>query len=230
MASSLRLVPAALSAAPLSLMLLASGAGCVAPRSDYDDYVGRTTTLRGSDAGASDVVLDVDPTADFSGLYLAACLPSLAADPAFQFLAWAEIKVDFTKNTVDYTGNWLNEAATKFDKASFVGAPLVKNGMPLAGGKFKLSLAETIVPGECQRLGPSNLVVKDYSVDYLVTGKNALCGEIAGKLTSPLEYDFAPPGDFCVLKPFKEGDPLPVNKGADGKDYVGIAASEFHCP
>lgn len=225
MATFPRLVPAAISA-----VLLASSAGCLNPRSDYDDYVGRTTTLRGSDSGASDVVLDVDPTADFSGLYLAACLPKLADDPAVQFLAWAEIKVDFAKGTVDYTGNWLNEAATKFDRASFVGAPLVKNGMPLAGGKFKLSLAETIVPGDCQRLGPSNLVVKDYTVDYLVTGKNALCGEISGRLTSPLEYDFSPPGDFCVLKPFKEGDPLPVNKNASGTEFVGLAASEFRCP
>ena len=138
--------------------------------------------------------------------------------------------MNFPTNTIDYTANWLNEAATKFDKPSVVGAPLVKNGVPFAAGKFKIAFAEAIVPGECQRLGPSNLVVKDYAVDYLVTGKNALCGEISGKLTSPLEYDFSPPGDFCVLKPFKEGDALPVNKGADGKDFIGLPASDFRCP
>lgn len=229
MVRSPRLVPVAFLAC-VSVGGVFAAAGCVDPRGDYDDYLGRTTTLRGGgDTGAGDVVLDVDPSADFSGTYLSACLPSLAGDPQFQFLSWIDIKVDFATNQVSYTQNWLDEAATKFVKTSFVGSPLVTT-VPLTSGKFKIAFANAVVPGTCQRLGPSDLQVTNFSIDYLVTGKNALCGEIAGNLTSPLTYDFAPPGDFCVLKPFKEGDTIPTSKNKDGTSFIGLPQEDFRCP
>lgn len=229
MTRSPRLVPVAF----LALVSVAgafAASGCVDPRGDYDDYLGRTTTLRGGgDAGPGDVVIDVDPTADFSGTYLSACLPSLAGDPQFQFLSWVDLKVDVAGGKVSYTQNWLNEAATKFEKASFVGSPLVTT-VPLVAGKFKISFANAVVPGTCQRLGPSDLQVTNFAIDHIVTGKDSLCGEISGNLTSPLTYDFSPPGDFCVLKPFKEGDTIPTNKNKDGTAFIGLPQEDFHCP
>ena len=228
--AGLRRVGLAVGSAVALLSMAAMGA-CANPRGEYEDYLDRTTTLRGSDVGVSDVVLEVDPSADFSGSYLVGCLPVLVGgDPSLQFMFYIDLKADLAAGTVDFASTALKEDATIFDKAHTTGDPLTKKAIPVTKGQFTATFADASIPGNAQRIGDSNLILKDYSLAMTVTGKDSLCAELAGKIISPLEVDFAPPGDFCIFRRWKEGDAIPKNKGSDGKEFIGFPAADFHCP
>lgn len=216
------------------LLLVAGGfvlAACVDPKGDYKTYVDRTRDLRGApvvDSGEVEVG-DADPAADFSGTFLASCLPAAAGGNASQsFLFYVETVVT-DGATLDIEITPILETATTFAKSQTVGTPQVAKGIPIVDGTWNAVIGDATVPGESQRIGPSPIVIRNYAYAGRTLSRDRLCAELSGEVISPIPIDFSPPGDPCIFVRLNEGDTLPTaNEG--GTEFVGFTAAEHRCP
>ena len=221
----------------LASLTAVAALGCADPRGDYDDWLDYTEGKRGVvDAGPIDSTpLDVEDTGpgipDVSGTFIVSCLPTLAGGEAkLSILFYGELKV--TGENVDVVLSPLLETATKMSKSQTVGTPLSALASPVTGERnFVAKFGNGTVPGNSQRIGDSNLVFTNFTLQSKIQSKDRLCAELQGELTAPFPQDFNGPGDGCVFVRLEDGADLPTATSGDGKTtWVGFTAAEHACP
>lgn len=204
---------------------------CIDPKGDYETYVEKTEGQRGSrieDVGVIEVG-DADPSADFSGTFLASCLPLAFRDsPNNSFLFYVEMAV--SGGTVNATITPLKETAATFSKSETVGTPQVKTGVPVTDGRWSLDIGAAEIPGDSQRLGPSLIKLVNVVYQGRTLSKDRLCAELQGAATEPLAIAFNDPGDYCTFVRLEEGAALPKATLSDGTEFIGFSKDEHICP
>lgn len=225
----------ALVAVAFGLTASATAFACVDPAGDYESYVDRTKDIRGvtPDAGPSDSVPFEAGDTDINAgkkTYFGNCLPTIVAgSPEMSLMFYGE--VTFNGGKIDLAIHALKETATKLSKSDIVGTSQIANGVALAAdGTFVATIGDASIPGNSQRIGNSELVLKNVSYQGRVLGNDRVCAELQGQATAPLAATLDNPGDFCVWIAMPDGADLPKYKDASGKDFVGIPLDEYHCP
>jgi hypothetical protein len=216
--STLRQVTAA---GPLALVWPSlSMAGCVDPKQDFDDWVGRTADARAvtppSDAAVSDSAL---PAAGFQGTYLMACLSSLNPNPAQALLFRADLR--FTPapgggGTFDFTQTPLVVNPPDVMHAAPGAMAVTRNGSPVAAdGTCDVDIGATTIPASADPLG-LQIVFTDSVLHFQVSAMPP-CASLSGHISAPEMTDLNPARSFCVLR--SSTPPFPT-----------FQASDFRCP
>jgi hypothetical protein len=211
--------------------LIGVGFACVDPKGDYDNYLERTNTMRGS--GAVDAtpfeVGDVDVNAG-NATYFVSCLPAVFISvPETSMLMYMEANVSGGK--VSFQNYPLKDSATKFAKSETIGAPHGVTDITMnADNTFTANIGTVLIPGKSQRITDSDLEIVNVAYETRILSNDRMCAELQGTVTKPTPSDLMKPGDFCVIVRMNEGDDLPKFTDSTGKEYVGFAASEYHCP
>ncbi|MBI2394907.1 MAG: hypothetical protein HYV09_35385 [Deltaproteobacteria bacterium] len=225
----------ALIAVAIGVTASATAFACVDPAGDYESYVDSTKDIRGvtPDAGPSDgAPFEAGDTDINAGkrTYFGNCLPTIVAgSPEMSLMFYGE--VTFNGGKIDLAIHSLKETATKLSKSETVGAPQIANGVTLeSDSTFVMTIGDVSIPGSSQRIGPSDLVLKNVSYQGRVLGNERLCAELQGEAVAPLTATLDKSGDFCVWIAMPDGADLPKYKDASGKDFVGIPNEEYHCP
>jgi hypothetical protein len=197
MPADLRIRPALLAA---TASLLLSAQGCVDPDGRYDDFIERTASMRGRDAGAerdagveADAGDGADARFDFSGTYLVALSTTLA--PGEPILFSADVVVSDDLETIDFTFQTLSTDADDAPREP-VGDPVTADAVPYqADGSFEVDLGEVTVPGRANPISGSDIVA---TVVLTATAFPAtaelpafFCGDASGMVTVPLALDLA---------------------------------------
>lgn len=211
------------------------GFACVDPKGDFESYIERTNDMRGvrPDTGTVDApaieVGDADLDAG-KATYFTSCLPAVfLGSPELSFIFLTEVTLSGGKIAI--TQFPLKEDATKLAKDQTLGTPHSAPESPLgAENTFTAVVGSLGIPGKSQRVGDSDISMVEIKYTGRVLGKERICSELDGRATAPTAQSFTDPGDFCISVLLPEGSDLPKFKDAAGKDAVGFAAAEYHCP
>jgi hypothetical protein len=208
------------------------GLACVDPKGDFQDYVDRTNGVRGGDVGIAEAgdVGPVDLDAG-TGTYLVSCLPALlGGDAAKSLLFYADVSLVGGK--LDLTMLPLHQDATKFTKTTSQPPPHSVLGIQVSpDGKFTALAGSIQIQRDGQRISDNDWKLKDVTYQGQVLPGKAMCAELQGVMEAPIPgQSFNDPGDYCIFRPFVDGADLPKAKDAAGTEFIGFAASEFHCP
>lgn len=229
--SVLRVAAAAVLASSLGALAFA----CVDPKGDFESYIERTNTMRGvnPDTGTVDAPVFEVGDADLDAgktTYFTSCLPGVfLSSPELSFIFLTEVNLAGGKLTM--TNYPLKQDATKLSKSETVGTPHSSMESTIAADNtFTATVGPLTIPGTSQRIGDSDIAMVDIVYRGKILGKERICSELDGRSTAPTTQDFNMPGDFCISVLLDEGASLPTFKDASGKDAVGFAAAEYHCP
>lgn len=224
----------AVGAVVLALSCVGVGFACVDPQGDYDDYIERTNTMRGGGNAPVDATPfetgDVDVDAG-KATYFVSCLPqAFSGAPEVSILMYMEANISAGK--LDFQHFPLKDNATKFAKSETIGAPHGATGVALnADNTYTAPVpGPVIIPGKSQRITDNDLELQNIAFLGRILSNDRWCAELNANVTKPTPQNLQGTGDYCVMVKMNEGDDLPKFSDSSGKQYIGFAASEYHCP
>jgi len=225
-------VPRTACAIALASSLVGLGLACVDPKGDYDDYVERTNGIRGVQADTGVTVFETGEVDIDAGkaTYFWSCLPQLfSGQPETSILLYSE--VDISGGKLTFTNYPLKETATKFLKSQTVGVPHSATGVTIAAdNSFSATIGTATIPGNSQRITDNDLELQNVVFLGKILTTERWCAELNGNVTKPTPNNLMGTGDYCVIVKLNEGDDLPKFSDSTGKQYVGFAGSDYHCP
>ena len=172
------------------LTLLASG--CPDSEARFNEFLDATEDQR-PQAESGDG--DGDPTGliNMDGIYLFALETSLGPDLPLQFVTTISnmtIADDGQSATADFEFQPLSLGQGEtLTPREFIGDPLVYDGISFdADGNYNIDMGTVMVTGMANPVTGSDIVATLQVLGQIVHA-DALCGELTGDLTSPLEFD-----------------------------------------
>lgn len=159
--------------------------------------------------------------------FVAICGFSLVSyDPTDTLRFYVESSFASDKLTLAMTmlPGWDNDAGAPkapsvVTRAEAVGATLTSTS-DVTSGAFTAKLGALDIPGVANPLNGADGHVEGLELDGQITAAAApFCANVAGELTTPLDFDLSQAGTMCLFIPVKDGDPLP-----------DVQPSDFHCP
>jgi hypothetical protein len=209
---------------------------CVDPKGDYEDYLERTNGIRGVQPDTGQVETEpfeageVDIDAG-KGTYFVSCLPNVfSSSPETSMLMYSEVNISGGK--LDFQHFPLKDTATKFAKSETVGTPHGITGVTInADNTYSAKIGGAIIiPGNSQRITDNDLELQNVSFEGRILSTDRWCAELNGNVTKPTPQNLTAAGDFCVIVKMNEGADLPKFTDSSGKEHIGFAGTEYHCP
>ncbi len=173
--------------------------GCPDSEARFNEFLDATKDDR-MDAGEGDTASEstsedtgvVDGVPDMTGIYLLALETSLVADSPLQFVTTVDMTVDADGMgaTATFTFQPLSlGVGSLLEPREFVGIPLTFEDIAFdAGGNFEIDMGVVMVTGMANPITGS-----DITASLVLSGRiihiNALCGDITGEVTSPIQSD-----------------------------------------
>ncbi len=218
------------SAAAGAALLAASGwlgTACVDPKTDYDDWLIRTSNMRGQGVTPeSDASYEASlPDGGFTQLYYMACISQVTnasvSDPTV-FVANATYTPSDTGGggTFDFTDAVLQYGATSLTQTAAASVP--EMGIPVsADGVAVIDYGMTTIPASANPLQNGTVVFSALTLTFQIGPGHDLSANVTRAYAEPIVQPINEPGqNVCVFIPMASmTDPLPA-----------LTQSEFHCP
>jgi len=205
-------------------------AGCVDPRSDYEDYLSRTADARAAaeevDAGAVD---SAAPDAAFQQTYLMACLAGLFGGNVNDAMLFST-NLSYTPKSgggggqLTVTETPLAVGASNLTQT--VGDTVTSAPTPVAAnGTASVVLPNAIVPAAANPTGMGDIVFENdppLQSDFIFVPTDAgvqVCAGLAGTTSKPVVATLTAQDTPCIYIPLKPTDKFPQ-----------LSEGQFHCP
>ena len=203
------------------------GTACVDPKTDYDDWLIRTTNLRNQTAPENDASYEASlPDGGFTQLYYMACVSQLTDSTITEatiFVANATFTPAETGGggTFDLTDTALQFGATNLSQT--VGPQVVETGIPVsADGVAVINYGMTTIPAAANPLQNGIVVFGALTLTFQIGPGDNLCALATGNYTAPITLPMITPGqqNLCIYVPMTSTtEPLPT-----------LTQSQVHCP
>jgi hypothetical protein len=194
-----------------ALTLLSTG--CPDSEARFNEFIDDTEELRDPTGDGDGDTGDGDGDGDtglenMDGKYLFALETSLGPDLPLQFVTTVsnmEIAMDGASATADFAFQPLSlEQGQTLTPREFVGDVLEYPGVQFdADGNYTIDMGTVMVTGEANPVTGSDIVATLQVLGHIVHA-DAFCGELAGDLSSPLEYDLTG-SSFGAIKLMDDG-------------------------
>ena len=222
-----RAIPGAVLGASVALAL--SGAACLDPSKDFNDYIARAadaslppSSIVTPEASTPDAALLHAPDAAFmDSKYVMGCLSFLATDPSQIFLF--DLNLSYTPSAggggtiTSWQSQSLPNGATSTSQA--IGNVLSLSGSIAKDGTGKLSASGVVtIPAAANPLDGQDVTLQPLSIDLHVFADKSACGQLDGNITAPVPAVLTPVNNPCVIKP------------APGGNVPTFSAADYHCP
>jgi hypothetical protein len=211
----------------LSFVSCVAIAGCVDPRSDYEDYLSRTADARAAaeetDAGTVD---SAAPDAAFQQTYLMACLPGLFGGNVTDAVLFS---ASLTYKPTSGGGGQLTVSETSLvagasNLTQTVGDSVASQ--PTAVAANGTATASLPSPGLPAAANPTGMGAIDFdgepqlSLVFVPTATDVqVCAGLSANITSPVKATLTKNDTPCIFLPMKPQDTFPP-----------LTESQFHCP
>lgn len=205
-------------------------AGCVDPRSDYEDYLSRTADARAAaeetDAGAVD---SAAPDAAFQQTYVMACLPGLFGGNVSDAMLFST-NLSYTPKSGG-GGGQLTVSETPLvvgasNSTQTVGNTVTSAPTPVtANGTANVVLPNAIVPAAANPTGMGDIVFENdppLQSDFIFVPTDAgvqVCAGLVGTTSKPVVAMLTAQDAPCIFIALKPTDKIPQ-----------LEESQFHCP
>lgn len=213
---------------------------CVDTQSDYDSYLHRTDTLRGSVVTCSFTshTDGVDPT----GTWFMSCLPLLfASQPEVSLLSLVQIDKN-SDGTLNFTSSPFNKTKSTFELSSLAAdsAPYgQKNIARQSDGSFVAACGNVTVKGDAERILDSDFVISNLTLTVLpqvnATGdkaKDRMIAQLDAELVAPQTKSIHGAGNYCVLERLALQTPplpMPTFTTSQGATAIGFDGNAYSC-
>lgn len=204
-------------------------AGCVDPRSDYQDYLSRTAGARAAaeevDAGAVD---SAAPDAAFQQTYLMACLPGLFGGNVNDTMRFSA-NLNYAPKSggggqLTVTETPLVVGASHLTQT--VGDTVTSAPTPVAAnGTASVSLPNSVVPAAANPTGMGDVVFDNnppLQADFVFVPSDAgvqVCAGLVGTTSKPVVAMLSASDAPCIFIPLGPTDTFPP-----------LTVGQFHCP
>jgi hypothetical protein len=201
------------------------GTACVDPKTDYDDWMIRTTNLRNQTPPESDASFEAGlPDGGFTQLYLMACVSQLTdgtiATPTLFTATATFTPSESGGGSLDFSDAVLAYNATSLSQT--VAATVSEMGVPVAAdGTAVINYGPTTIPPAGNPLQNGEVDFSALILTFQIGPGTDLCANVTGAYSAPVSEQITVVGqNVCIYVPMANmTDPLPT-----------LTQSQVHCP
>jgi hypothetical protein len=180
-------------------------AGCVDPKTDFDNWLARTEDAQSNDSPVDAAVARPEgslPDQKFTQTYAMACVSQILNDDiteATVFTSTVTFTPTATGGIMDFSDQTLMAHATSLSQ--LVGTPRTVNGSPVnANGMCDVSFGETTFPGTSNVVG-QDVDIKDTVLHFMVGPGMQLCATLTGNMLQPVQTTLTASQNICIYLP-----------------------------
>jgi hypothetical protein len=200
-------------------------AGCVSPKSDYDDWLSRTADARAAGPTVNDASFDAALDGGFQQTYFMFCVSQLTSESVNESTIFVS-NITYTPSggggqsgTLTVQNTSLPIGAT--DMTQTIGAPGKSTCTVSPDGRCDAPFGPSVVPAAGDPLGTGDITFTDSTLHFVIGSQTELCAHLGGDLTTPLVFTFDPSKNVCAYV-IPEGGAVP--------DYKSLGSLISACP
>jgi len=201
------------------------GTACVDPKTDYDDWLIRTTYMRNQTGPEQDASYEAAlPDGGFTQLYYMACVSQLNSGSIMTptlFVATATFTPSESGGgSFDFTDTLLQASAMSLTQT--VAAPVMETNVPVsADGVAIINYGPTTIAAAGNPLMTGEVDFSSLTLTFQIGPGDDLCANATGAYSMPISEPINVPGqNVCIFAPVASmTSPLPM-----------FTQSQVHCP